>query len=401
MAARVRLRPPPNADFILGYPGINATWPRVAGVIELRPEKIGQTFRLVSLKVQLMLTESVLSRRSSLKKAVTEKKYKVGKEHELYKAHPGSATLFHAIDLPFTYSLPFVPEANMPPSMTIDDLCEIKYDMRVYIVDDTRTKPREAASCPITIIRYDSIRLFRALSKPTLTSTEIFNGSNLCTITVSTEFTSYGPSEPIDCTVRILRDPSSSFYRRPVTVQEIKAKIIQSVKYRTVNGEINDTKLIADNDKTKYVQIKLEGNEFSTTIVLQRFSTRKPEEITQPFINMSPGVPNSLAPTVSLTGNTISVEFYLSVKVKMSGCRDVELQSTLIMNHFDGATLEKMKIPINESLQEVRRIGDDRRGFELQQPRGTFVPYQKDGGEALLNFFGITKSSEGTHVKLE
>ena len=37
MAAFVRVSGPPNSNFLVGYPGISATLPRIEGKVEVRP----------------------------------------------------------------------------------------------------------------------------------------------------------------------------------------------------------------------------------------------------------------------------------------------------------------------------------------------------------------------------
>ncbi|KAI7409551.1 hypothetical protein KC336_g12722, partial [Hortaea werneckii] len=37
MAAYVRVSGPPNSNFLVGYPGISATLPRIEGRVEIRP----------------------------------------------------------------------------------------------------------------------------------------------------------------------------------------------------------------------------------------------------------------------------------------------------------------------------------------------------------------------------
>ncbi|KAK1090549.1 hypothetical protein LTR48_008082, partial [Friedmanniomyces endolithicus] len=114
MAAFVRISGPPNSNFLVGYPGISATLPRIEGKVEIRPAVgVSASVNISLVTVSLQRRESInpvadsviRSQLSSARKEITDI---VGKEMLLFRCPAGrESEAVLCMDLPFVIFIPY------------------------------------------------------------------------------------------------------------------------------------------------------------------------------------------------------------------------------------------------------------------------------------------------------
>ncbi|EOD43696.1 Arrestin family protein 1 [Neofusicoccum parvum] len=246
MAAFVRVSGPPNSNFLVGYPGISATLPRIEGKVEVRP-LIG-----VSAPVAISLVTIALQRRESIHPAadsVTKKHLAaprkeivdiVGKEMLLYRSPLGrEAESILAMDLPFVIFIPYgrggeeiarrVPPASLQlPSRT----AETYYELVVTVQQGAQEQKKYAF--PVPIARYDTLSTFGMYNRPE--SAERVS-DHLVTLGISLPRWSYGPLDPVSVYIKLSPNPDWMAKAKKVTIQKITVGIDEEIIYNHEGDE--------------------------------------------------------------------------------------------------------------------------------------------------------------------
>ncbi|CAI4218176.1 unnamed protein product [Parascedosporium putredinis] len=196
MAALVRVSGPPNSSFLVGYPGISATLPRIEGTVEIRPSQGYSAPVSISLDANRKIPPASLSL--------------------------GSRT------------------------------AETFYEL-VVTVQQGHTHSHKYAF-PITMQRYDTLSTFGMYNKPEFKTAV---SDNIVTLGMSLPRWSYGPSDPLTIYIRVAPNPDwmSKAKRRAYKKinkiikhnQPVKAKLTEA-GYTTNLGLVFPSKSIRDSD---------------------------------------------------------------------------------------------------------------------------------------------------------
>ncbi|KAB8342730.1 hypothetical protein FH972_022329 [Carpinus fangiana] len=323
MAAFVRVSGPPNSNFLVGYPGISATLPRIEGKVEIRPH-VG-----ISAPVLISLVTICLQRRESIHPAadsVTKKHLGaarkeftdvVGKEMLLFRCHSGRENeSVLSMDLPFVIFIPFgrgpnedsarrVPPASLQmPSRTAETVYEL-----LVTVQQGHSEQRKYAF-PIPLSRYDTLSTFGMYNRPE--SSEAVS-DHLVTLGVSLPRWSYGPLDPVSVYIKLAPNPDWLSKARKVTISKISIAIDEDVIYNPEGDEpTRKTKTLAKQSQQVGVKMPEAGYMTNLGLVFPAKDVRDSEGI---IPRGKKEFPTYGVSGFTTTGHLYKIEYYLTVKV--------------------------------------------------------------------------------------
>ncbi|EDN99326.1 hypothetical protein SS1G_02179 [Sclerotinia sclerotiorum 1980 UF-70] len=245
MSAFVRVSGPPNSNFLVGYPGISATLPRVEGKVEIRP------LTGISAPIAISLVRICLQRRETIHPSAESiaKKHLgtprrettdvVGKELLLFRCTAGKESESVVLmDLPFVLFIPFgrggqesnrrIPPASLQlPSRTAETYYEL-------VVTVQQGQEQKKFAFPVPLQRYDTISTFGMYRRPELAEN---NSDHLVTLRISLPRWSFGPSDPVDVFITLLPNPIWLKKATKVVIQKITIGIEEEITYNPEGDE--------------------------------------------------------------------------------------------------------------------------------------------------------------------
>jgi hypothetical protein len=361
--ACVRVSGPPNSSFLVGYPGISATLPRIEGKVEIRP---GQGF---SMPVPVSLVRICLQRRESIhpdadslakrhlgtpRRETTDV---VGKEVLLFRCASGKeAESVVAMDLPFVLFIPFgrggeetnrrIPPASLQlPNRTAETFYEL-----VVTVQQGHSNQYKY-SFPIPLRRYDTLSTFGMYNKP---ETKLVTNDNVVQLGINLPRWSYGPSDPITVYIKLSPNPDWPTKARKVTIDKITLVIEEEITFNPEGDE--PTKKI--NKLSKQVQVvktKMPEAGFATNIGLcfPSKDLRDPEGIVK---RGKPSFPLYEVPSFTTSSTLYKIEFYLNIKVQLSGARDLALRQPVVICPLDQQGCKEEMDAIEQAAKDASHV---------------------------------------------
>ncbi|KAI2625515.1 arrestin domain-containing protein [Xylaria nigripes] len=342
VAAFVRVSGPPNSSFLVGYPGISATLPRIEGKVEIRPQQG------YSAPVAISLVRICLQRRETIHPAAENVAKRhlgtprretidlVGKELLLYRCASGKeADNVMAMDLPFALFIPFGrggEETNrrIPPAslQLASRIAETYYELVVTVQQGQSVQNKYAF--PVPIQRYDTLSTFGMYNRP---ETKIATADNIVTLGISLPKWSYGPMDPISVYIKLAPNLDWMAKARKVTIKSITLSIEEEITFNPEGDE--PTKKV--NRIQKYVQnvgMKLpeEGYVTNIGILLPHKDLRDSNGIIR---RGHPAFPNYGITSFTTTSTLYKIEFFLSIKASMTSARDITLRQPIVICPLD------------------------------------------------------------------
>ncbi|GFP58326.1 arrestin family protein 1 [Trichoderma asperellum] len=340
--ASVRVSGPPNRSFLVGYPGISATLPRIEGKVEIRP---GQGF---SMPVPVSLVRICLQKRETIhpdadsltkrhlgapRKETTDV---VGKEVLLFRCSSGKdAENVYSMDLPFIIFIPFGrggEETNRripPASLQLPSrIAETYYELVVTVQQGHSNQYRY--SFPLPLLRYDTLSTFGMYNKP---ETRQITSDNLVHLAINLPRWSYGPNDPITVYIKIAPNLDWWNKAKKVTIDKITLGIEEEITFNPEGDE--PTKKV--NKLAKQVQVvktKLPEAGYATNIglVFPAKDLRDSEGIIK---RGRPAFPQYEVASFTTSSTLYKIEFYLSIKVQVSGARDLHIRQPIVICPLD------------------------------------------------------------------
>ncbi|PKY03370.1 hypothetical protein P168DRAFT_311763 [Aspergillus campestris IBT 28561] len=366
MAAFVRVSGPPNGNFLIGYPGISATMPRVEGKVEIRPG-VGITapvnVSLVTISLHRRETihpsaDSLTKRRlAPPRKEITDI---VGKEMLLFRCPAGREyEEVISMDLPFVLFIPFgrggpdasrrVPPASLQlPSRTAETYYEI-----VVMVQQGHSEQRKYAF-PVPIARYDTLSTFGMYNRPE--SAERVS-DHLVTLGISLPRWSYGPLDPVSVYVKLSPNPEWMAKARKVTISKITIGIDEEIIYNH-EGDEPQRKAKTLTKRTEAIGVKMPPTGYLTNLglVFPAKDMRDSEGI----------LPRGKAafPTYALSGFTTTaslykIEYYLTVKAHLTSARDIIIRQPIVVCPLDHAGCKEEMEAIEQAARDAIHVNPD------------------------------------------
>jgi hypothetical protein len=318
----VRVSGPPNSNFLVGYPGISATLPRIEGKVEIRP-LVG-----VSAPVNVSLVTIALHRRETIHPSadsVTKKHLAaprkditdlVGKEMLLFRC---SANREHesilCMDLPFVIFIPYgrggeevarrVPPASLQlPSRTAETFYEL-----VVTVQQGHQEQKKFAF-PVPIQRYDTLSTFGMYNRPE--SAERVT-DHLVTLGISLPRWSYGPLDPVSVYIKLSPNPDWLSKAKKVTIKQITVGIDEEIIFNHEGDEpTRKVKTLARTTQAVGVKMPEAGYFTNLGLVFPAKDLRDNDGI---IPRGKKEFPMYAVNGFTTTGTLYKIEYYLTVKV--------------------------------------------------------------------------------------
>ncbi|KAJ5940388.1 hypothetical protein N7516_000556 [Penicillium verrucosum] len=334
MAAFVRVSGPANGNFLIGYPGISATMPRIEGKVEIRP-CVGITAPVnVSLvTISLLRRETIhpsadtftKKRLAPPRKEITDI---VGKEMLLFRCPAG-----RDIQL---------------PSRT----AETYYEMVVTVQQGQQQQHKY--TFPVPIARYDTLSTFGMYNRPE--SAERVS-DHLVTLAISLPRWSYGPLDPVSVYVKLSPNESWMGKARKVTISKITIGIDEEIIYNH-EGDEPQRKVKVLAKKTENIGVKLPQSGYLTNLglVFPAKDLRDAEGI----------LPRSRAafPTYGVSGFTTTaslykIEYYLTVRAHLTSARDITIRQPIVVCPLDHAGCKEEMEAIEQAARDAAHVNPD------------------------------------------
>ncbi|KAI0006713.1 arrestin domain-containing protein [Xylariaceae sp. FL0662B] len=363
VAAFVRVSGPPNSSFLVGYPGISATLPRIVGKVEIRPQ---QGF---SAPVAISLVRICLQRRETIHPAAENVAKRhlgtprrdttdvVGKELLLYRCATGrEAENVMAMDLPFALFIPFgrggeetnrrIPPASLQlPSRT----AETYYELVVTVQQGQSVQNKYAF--PVPLQRYDTLSTFGMYNRP---ETKIATTDNIVTLGISLPRWSYGPMDPITVYIKLAPNLDWITKARKVTIQKITLAIEEEITYNPEGDE--PTKKV--NRLLKHVQnvgMKLPEAGYVTNMGLI-FPHKDLRDANGIVRRGQPAFPNYEVTSFTSTSTLYKIEFFLSIKAHMTSARDITLRQPIVICPLDHQACKEEMEAIEQAAKDASAV---------------------------------------------
>ncbi|KAJ9648138.1 hypothetical protein H2199_001916 [Coniosporium tulheliwenetii] len=366
MAAFVRVSGPPNSNFLVGYPGISATLPRIEGKVEIRP-LIG-----VSAPVLVSLVTIALVRRETIHPSadsVTKKHLAaprkeiadvVGKEMLLFRCPAGKEyESVLCMDLPFVIFIPYgrggeevarrVPPASLQlPSRTAETFYEL-----VVTVQQGHQEQKKYAF-PVPICRYDTLSTFGMYNRPE--SAERVT-DHLVTLGISLPRWSYGPLDPVSVYIKLSPNPDWLSKARKVTIQKITVGIEEEITFNHEGDEPSKkVKVLAKSTQAVGVKMPEAGYFTNLGLVFPAKDLRDSEGIVP---RGKKEFPTYAVSGFTTTGTLYKIEYFLTVKAQMSSAKDILLRQPIVVCPFDHAGCKEEMEAIEQAAKDAAHVSPD------------------------------------------
>jgi hypothetical protein len=363
MTAFVRVSGPPNSNFLVGYPGISATLPRIEGKVEIRPS-VG-----VSAPVSISFVTIALYRRETIHPAADSVMKKnlaaprkeltdiVGKEMLLFKCQAGRvADEILSMDLPFVIFIPYgragqdmgrtVPPASLSlPSRT----AETSYEL-VVSIQQGQAEMRKYAF-PVPISRYDTLSTFGMYNRPEARESI---SDHLVTLAISLPRWSYGPLDPVSVHIKLLPNPDWLQKARRVTIQKITIGIEEAITYNH-EGDEPTVKINKVAKQTQNVAQKLPEIGYTTNLGLV-FPAKDLRDSDGILPRTKSGFPMHNIGAFSTTATLYKIEYFLTVKAHLQSAKDISLRHRIIVCPLHHAGCKEEMDAIEQAAKDAAHL---------------------------------------------
>ncbi|KAF2120941.1 arrestin domain conatining protein [Lophiotrema nucula] len=387
MSAFVRVSGPPNSNFLVGYPGISATLPRIEGKVEIRP-LVG-----ISAPVVVSLVTISLQRRETIHPAadsVTKKHLAaprkeitdiVGKEMLLFRCAAGREhESVLSMDLPFVIFIPYgrggeevarrVPPASLQlPSRTAETYYEL-----VVTVQQGHSDQKKYPF-PVPISRYDTLSTFGMYNRPE--SAERVT-DHLVTLGISLPRWSYGPMDPVSVYIKLSPNPDWLSKAKKVSIKSITVGIDEEIIFNHEGDEpTRKVKTLAKTTQQVNVKMPEAGYFTNLGLVFPAKDLRDSDGIIPrgkkefPMYNVS---------GFTTTGTLYKIEYYLTVKAQMSSAKDILLRQPIVVCPFDHAGCKEEMEAIEQAAKDAAHVSPDN---PMLPARTIILANEQDGLRAL------------------
>ncbi|KAI9721997.1 MAG: hypothetical protein M1812_001956 [Candelaria pacifica] len=366
MTAFVRVSGPPNSNFLVGYPGISATLPRIEGKVEVRPA-VG-----ISAPVAISLITISLQRRETIHPSadsVTKKHLAtprkdlidiVGKEMLLFKCPAGKeCENVLSMDLPFVLFIPFgrggeetarrVPPASLSlPSRT----AETFYELAVTVQQGHQEQKKY--TFPVPIARYDTLSTFGMYNRPE--SAEKVT-DHLVTLGISLPRWSYGPLDPVSVYIKLSPNPDWLNKAKRVTIQKITIGIEEEITYNP-EGDEPSRKVKKLTQQTQAVGVKMPEAGYYTNLGLV-FPAKDMRDSDGVIPRGKSAFPMYAVSGFSTTGSLYKIEYFLTVKAHMASAKDILLRQAIVVCPLDHTGCKEEMEAIEQAAKDASHVNAD------------------------------------------
>ncbi|RDW75158.1 putative arrestin protein [Coleophoma cylindrospora] len=362
MAAFVRVSGPPNSNFLVGYPGISATLPRIEGKVEIRP------LTGISAPVSISLVRICLQRRETIHPSAESiaKKHLgtprrettdvVGKELLLFRCPAGrESESVVLMDLPFVLFIPFGrggEESNRripPASLQLHSRTAETYYELVVTVQQGQEQKKHAF--PVPIQRYDTLSTFGMYNRP-----EAAEGTSdhLVTLGISLPRWSYGPCDPVSVYIKLSPNPNWLKKATKVVIQKITIAIEEEITYNH-EGDEPTKKINRIAKHTQTIGTKMPEEGFGTNLGLV-FPSKELRDEYGIIRRGKSAFPMYSVNSFTTTGSLYKIEFFVSIKAHLSAARDIILRQPIVVCPIDQQACKEEMDAIEQAAKDASHV---------------------------------------------
>ncbi|KAI2632525.1 arrestin domain-containing protein [Hypomontagnella submonticulosa] len=374
--ASVRVSGPPNSSFLVGYPGISATLPRIEGKVEIRPSSGW------SAPVSISLVRICLQRRETIHPAAENVAKRhlgtprrdttdvVGKELLLYRCATGrEAESVVAMDLPFVLFIPFgrgggetnrrIPPASLQlPSRT----AETYYELVVTVQQGPSIQNKYAF--PVPLQRYDTLSTFGMYNRP---ENKVTTSDNIVTLGISLPRWSYGPMDPITVYIKVAPNLDWMSKARKVMIQKLTIGIEEEITYNPEGDE--PTKKVNRLQKhTRNIGQRLPEGGYVTNLGII-FPHKDLRDANGVIRRGQPAFPNYAVTSFTTTSTLYKIEFFLTVKAQLTSARDITLRQPIVICPLDHQACKEEMDAIEQAAKDASSVDPN----NPMMPPGTII----------------------------
>ncbi|EEQ91828.1 hypothetical protein RJZ56_000830 [Blastomyces dermatitidis] len=365
MAAFVRVSGPPNGHFIVGYPGIAGTLPRIEGKVEIRPSAgISAPVNIAMVTICLQRRETIHPSADSVTKrhlAAPRKELTeiVGREMLLFRCAVGrDHEEIIAMDLPFVLFFPYVRQGQnasrqVPASLQLPSRTAETYYELVVMVQQGPSEQRKYAF-PVPISRYDTLSSFGQYKQPRALEKV---SDHLVTMGISVPRTSFGPLDPISVVIKLSPNPDWLNKARRVTIHKISISIDEEIIYNH-EGDEPQRKTKSITKRIESVNMKLPEAGYITNLGLI-FPSRDLRDAEGILPRGKPAFPMYAVNGFSTVATLYRIDYYLTVKAHLTSARDIVLRQPIMVCPFDHTACVQETDAINAATAAAANINPD------------------------------------------
>ncbi|KAE9969142.1 hypothetical protein BLS_002547 [Venturia inaequalis] len=363
--AFVRVSGPPNSNFLVGYPGISATLPRIEGKVEIRPSAGYSAPVKVSLvTIALYRRETIHPSADNIKKHLAAPRKEitdiVGKEMLLYRCRAGvEFESVLAMDLPFVIFIPYgrggeevarrVPPASLQlPSRTAETYYELVVSLQQGHAEQKKFQ------CPVPISRYDTLSTFGMYNRPESADKV---SDHLVTLGISLPRWSYGPLDPVSVYIKLSPNPDWLSKAKRVTIKSITVGIDEEIVYNHEGDEPSrKSKTLAATKQQVNVKMPEAGYFTNLGLVFPAKDLRDSDGVVP---RGKSAFPMYAINGFTTTGTLYKIEYYLTVKAQLSSARDITLRQPIVVCPFDHAGCKEEMEAIEQAAKDASNISQE------------------------------------------
>ncbi|RDL37259.1 putative arrestin protein [Venustampulla echinocandica] len=362
MAAFVRVSGPPNSNFLVGYPGISASLPRIEGKVEIRP------LTGISAPVSISLVRICLQRRETIHPSAESiaKKHLgtprrettdvVGKELLLFRCPSGKESESVVLmDLPFVLFIPFgrggqesnrrIPPASLQlPSRTAETYYEL-------VVTVQQGQDQKKFAFPVPIQRYDTLSTFGMYNRPEAAEK---TADHLVTLGISLPRWSYGPLDPVSVYIKISPNPDWLNKAKKIVIQKITIGIEEEITYNP-EGDEPTKKVNRIAKHTQNVGVKLPEAGYFTNLGLV-FPSKELRDADGIIRRGKAGFPMYSVNSFTTSATLYKIEFFLIIKAHMSAARDITLRQPIVVCPLDQQDCKEEMDAIEQAAKDAFHV---------------------------------------------
>ncbi|KAL6411291.1 hypothetical protein AUP68_04995 [Ilyonectria robusta] len=239
---------------------------------------------------------------------------------------------------------------NPPASLQLPSrTAETYYELVVTIQQGHSSQYKY--SFPMPLQRYDTLSTFGMYNKP---ESKLVTNDNIVHLGINLPRWSYGPSDPI--TVYIKLSPNADWMSKAkrVTIDKITLTIEEEITFNP-EGDEPTKKTNKISKQVQVVKTKMPEAGYATNVGLcfPSKDLRDPDGIIK---RGKPQFPLYEVTSFTTTSTLYKIEFYLNIKVQLSGARDVNLRQPIVICPLDQQGCKEEMDAIEQSAKDASHV---------------------------------------------
>lgn len=366
MAVQVRVSGPPNSNYLVGYPGISATLPRIEGKVEIRPAPGPASCVTVSLvTIALIRRETIHPSADSVTKkhlAAPRKEITdiVGKEMLLFRSPAGKEfERVLSMDLPFVLFIPVgrggeeIARRVPPASLSLHSRTAETFYELVVTVQQSHQEQRKYAF-PVPISRYDTLSTFGMFNRP---ETVEKVSEHMVTLGINLPRRSYGPLDPVSVYIKLSPNPDRIAKAKRVTIQKITIAVEEEITYNH-EGDEPSKKVNRLAKQTQAVGIKMPEAGYLTNLGLV-YPAKDLRDADGIVPRGKPAFPMYTVTGFTTTGSLYKIEYYIVVKAHLTGVKDITIRQPIVVCPLDHADCKEEMDAAKQAAKDAAHVNAD------------------------------------------